>query len=67
MGLSFNWAYHSTPLIRLPQRGQYRADEKSDTYAVDDFLDSLRTPASLPSTTKRPTIEFVTPKQKEKR
>ena len=43
-----------------------RADEKSDDYAVNDFLDSLRSPASLPSSTKRPTIEFVTPKQKEK-
>lgn len=43
-----------------------RADEKSDDYAVNDFLDSLRSPVSLPSSTKRHTIEFVTPKQKEK-
>nr|DAG50256.1 MAG TPA: hypothetical protein [Caudoviricetes sp.] len=39
-----------------------RADEKSDAYAVDDFLDSLRKPP-LNSAASRPSITLTTPQK----
>lgn len=43
-----------------------RADKKSESYAVDDFLDSLRTP-QLSSSSSRPTINIVTPQKTTKK